>query len=247
MLREAAAVHYTTVQEQVEAERLPIRHRPVVIPNPCDLSASMTKGNSFLSRFPSLAGKTVVLFLSRIHRGKGLDLLLPAFAELREHCPDAVLVIAGGGDPDLVAELRHRAEELRIADALLWVGFLGRTEKLEILDSSAVFVLPSYSESFGVAVVEAMAAGVPVVVSDQVAIHGEVQHAGAGLVCACSSESIAATLWRILQDPIGAKRMGANGAAFAKERYSTSAVTATLVNIYDSILSCSPYRRAVVV
>lgn len=238
ILRHAAAVHYTTHEEQVEAERLSFRHRPVVIPNPWELPTSVQSGNSFLSRFPALIGRTAILFLSRIHRKKGLDLLLLAFADLRKGHPEVVLVIAGNGEPDLIAELQFQAEKLHIADAVFWVGFLDRVEKLEALKYSAVFVLPSYSENFGVAVIEAMAAGVPVAVSDQVAVHTEVLRAGAGLVCTCSATSLAATLCRILADPDAARRMGASGSAFAKEQYSLPAITTRLLSVYESILGC---------
>jgi glycosyltransferase involved in cell wall biosynthesis len=90
-----------------------------------------------------------------------------------------------------------------------------------------------------------MAAGVPVVVSDQVAVHSEVERAGAGLVCTCSSKSLASALCRILEDPAAAKRMGANGAAVARERYSISAVTARLLKVYDSILHGHPQTDVV--
>jgi glycosyltransferase involved in cell wall biosynthesis len=247
MLLHAAAVHYTTLEEQIEAERLSIRHRPVVIPNPCELAPDLRNGNSFLTRFPELAGKTVILFLSRIHPKKGLELLLPAFAEVRKSHPDAVLVIAGDGDAALVAKLQLQSDSLRITDAVFWAGFLGGAEKLDALKSAAVFVLPSYSENFGVAVIEAMAAGVPVAISDQVAVHREVTHAGAGFVCSCTPQSIAATLCRLLEDPAAAMRMGANGAAFARERYSISSVTKELVEVYGRILGCRPQTEAVVV
>jgi glycosyltransferase involved in cell wall biosynthesis len=245
ILRGAAAVHYTTEEEQIEAERLPIRHRPVVIPNPYELPTFSRTGASLLSRFPVLGGKTAILFLSRIHRKKGLDLLLPAFRELHKRHPEAVLIIAGDGESALVAELRVQARELRIGNHVSWVGFLSGEEKLDALRTSAVFVLPSYSENFGVAVIEAMAAGLPVVVSDQVAIHNEVQHAGAGLVCSCSPKSVATALCRILDDPIDARRMAAKGAAFASEHYSIPAVTARLIDLYNSILGCQPELEAV--
>lgn len=244
ILRDAAAVQYTTMEEQVEAERLRIHHRPVVIPNPYELPATLPDHlGSLVSRFPALAGKTTILFLSRIDRKKGLDLLLPAFAELRRGHPEASLVIAGDGDLALVAQLHEQARALGIEDDVLWSGFLLGKDKADALQSCSVFVLPSYSENFGVAVIEAMAAGLPVVVSDQVGVHREVTRAGAGLVCPCSSERFATAIGELLDNRTAARDMGARGALFARENYSIAAVTARLIDLYQSILDLPTGRK----
>ena len=245
ILRDAAAVQYTTMEEQVDAERLRIHHRPVVIPNPYEVPANLPSSlGSFVSRFPALAGKTAILFLSRIDRKKGLDLLLPAFAELRRGHPEAALVIAGDGDRALVAQLHDQARELGIENDILWTGFLHGKDKADALQACAVFVLPSYSENFGVAVVEAMAAGLPVVVSDQVGVHREITRAGAGLVCPCSSEHFATAIGELLDNRTAAREMGVRGAVFARENYSLATVTARLIDLYQSILD-HPARKAV--
>src|SRR6185436_15853567 len=103
----------------------------------------------------------------------GLDLLLAAFASARSR-RDLVLVIAGSGDPGFEQGVRRDATRLGLGESVYWAGFLSGKEKLAALADADVFVLPSYSENFGVAVVEAMAARLPVVISDQVGIHREV-------------------------------------------------------------------------
>src|SRR5206468_1435656 len=98
-----------------------------------------------------------------LDRKKGLDLLLKAFAAVRKQTSNATLVIAGNGDDEFVSKLKSQAGSLGIASDVLWTGFLDDDKKSEALADADVFALPSYSENFGIAVAEAMAAAVPVV------------------------------------------------------------------------------------
>jgi glycosyltransferase involved in cell wall biosynthesis len=115
-----------------------------------------------------------VLFLSRLDPKKGLDLLLLALSRLRDHEARPALVVAGSGSEEFELSLRRQAARLGLQDEVLWAGFLDAQERVSALAEADVFVLPSYSENFGVAAVEAMACAVPVVISDQVAISGQV-------------------------------------------------------------------------
>src|SRR6185295_13891083 len=131
---------------------------------------------------------------------KGIDLLLPAFAQMRLKYSEAVLVIAGDGDRNLLGELKAQAHQLGLGDEVLWVGFLQGQIKRDALADADVFVLPSYSENFGVAVVEAMACGVPVIVTDQVGIHPAIAEADAGLVTECSIPELREALIKAVSD-----------------------------------------------
>jgi glycosyltransferase involved in cell wall biosynthesis len=181
--------------------------------------------------------RRIVLFLSRFDRKKGLDLLLPAFASLRAQCPDAALVLAGSGDKGLEAQLREQSIALGIADHVFWPGFLSGSEKAAAFADADVFVLPSYSENFGIAVVEAMAAGCPAVVSDQVAIHDDIKSAGAGVVVRCDARELAEALSFALSDAAARARMGSNGRQLSLTRYSLDSVAAKLAAAYQTIAS----------
>jgi glycosyltransferase involved in cell wall biosynthesis len=237
ILKEAAGVQYTSEQEALEARQLAVDHGPVIVPNPVDLPASIRKRGGFRAAYPHLAdGAVLLLFLSRLDPKKGLDLLLAAFARVRGKHSDATLVIAGDGDPTFIAALKQDSERLGLAADILWTGFLQGEEKLAAFADAHVFVLPSYSENFGVAVVEAMAAGLPVVVSDQVGIHREISASRAGLVVRCSERELADALDRMITDPTLRTEAGRNGLKLAA-RFSTKSVNHQLLGLYRDVVS----------
>ena len=227
----AALMHYTSEQERYEASLLGVTTRSEIIPNPVPVAAFTGSKERFLARHPELVGRPLVLFLSRIDRKKGLELLLPAFDSVRARIPAAALIIAGSGDETLVAELRTETPDV------IWTGFIQGQEKADALAAADVYVLPSWSENFGVSVVEAMAAGCPVVVTDQVAIHGDISRANAGLVVPCDAPAIADALSRLLEDGVARATMGENGKCLTRTHYSPDAVTTQLLAAYRAILN----------
>jgi glycosyltransferase involved in cell wall biosynthesis len=229
ILAGAAAVHYTCEQERVEAGDLGVSANPLIIPNAVDLPARQARPPRALPN-----GRKVILFLSRFDRKKGLDLLFEAFARVRNRCPEALLVLAGAGDPAWVAHLREDAQRLGIASHLVWAGFLTGEDKWTALRDADVFVLPSYSENFGVALVEALACGCPVVLSDQVGIHREIAHAGAGIVTPCRVDELATALLEVLGDASLRSRMCENGVRLARQQFSLEAVSRQLAAAYTA-------------
>jgi glycosyltransferase involved in cell wall biosynthesis len=145
-----------------------------------------TQKSSFLSSFPQLRGRKLILFLSRIHPKKGLDLLIKAFADLADEYPAFDLVIVGPDNVGLTPKLAKIAVELGIERRIHWTGMLTGDEKWGAFRSAAFFTLPSHQENFGIAVVEAMAVGVPVLITKKVNIWREVEACGAG--CAVADE-----------------------------------------------------------
>jgi glycosyltransferase involved in cell wall biosynthesis len=233
LLSRAAVVQYTTEQERDEAASLGFPHRPVVISNPVEMAGPGNDGRGeFRAQYPELANRRIVLFLSRIDPKKGLDLLLPAFREVLRQEPRAALVIAGDGEPSLVDRLRRMASELGIANSVFWLGFLSGLMRAAAFADADLFVLPSYSENFGMAPVEAMGFGLPVVLTDQVGIHKEVSEARAGLVTPVSSEAIASALLLVLGNDGLRPEMGCNARRLAAERYSVEAVASRLRQLY---------------
>jgi glycosyltransferase involved in cell wall biosynthesis len=244
ILAGAAAVHFTSEQEVHEAADLGVPLKAAVIPNPIAIDADLlgaAKGG-LLARYPALVGRTVILFLSRIDPKKGLDLLLPAFAQAHARRPDLSLVIAGDGDPAYVAELRAEAARLGIGSQVVWAGFLAGNAKLAALADADLFALPSYSENFGNAVVEAMACGLPVLISDGVGIHREVQAANAGVVVPCNANAIATALLLLADDPARRRAMGVRGHAFVQDRFSPASVARQFVALYTTLAESLTYR-----
>jgi glycosyltransferase involved in cell wall biosynthesis len=136
---------------------------------------------AFFQKLPEVRGRHYLLFLARMHEKKGCDLLLQAFAELRAMAPDVDLVIAGPDQGGMQAMLKQMAAELGIADRVHWPGMIGGDTKWGALRACDALVLPSHQENFGVAVVESLAVGRPVLISQQVNIWPEIEADGVGL------------------------------------------------------------------
>ncbi|MFA6203887.1 MAG: glycosyltransferase [Gallionella sp.] len=137
----------------------------------------------FLATYPELQGKRILLFLSRIHEKKGCDLLLEAFAMVAHHHDDRLhLVVAGPDQAGWVKKLQSRAATLGIASRITWPGMLKDDMKWGAFYAAEVFCLPSHHENFGIVVVEALACGKPVLISNKVQIWHEIVKDGAGLV-----------------------------------------------------------------
>lgn len=236
ILKGAAGVQFTSEQEAAEAQQLLVHHRSLVVPEPVDISVSASAQERCRSSKPQVTTQMRVLFLSRLDPKKGLDLLLAAFARVRENHPHATLVIAGDGDPAFIAALQQSSKRLGLDAGILWTGFVEGQEKLAVFADADVFVLPSYSENFGVAVVEAMSAGLPVIVSDQVGIHREISANRAGLVMPCSEDALVDALDRMITDPTLRTEAGRNGQKLAA-RFSVETVCNQLIALYRETVS----------
>ena len=241
ILRGAARIHYTSEQEQRQACDAGAGSFPsAIIPLGIDTDVyrDLPPPAVFATRFPVTIGRDVVLFLSRLDAKKGLDLLLPAFAEVNRQAPNSLLVIAGDGAPAYVAGLRAQAAKLGLGEnKVLWTGFLGGAEKAAALGAADIFVLPSYSENFGIAAAEALAAGLPSVLSDQVAIAEDAYAADAAVVVPCQVPALAAALARLLSEPETRARLGVNARQLVSQKFSLEVTGRHLVQLYRAILS----------
>jgi glycosyltransferase involved in cell wall biosynthesis len=184
VLRDAEAVLFTCEEERVLARRSfrPYRVRERVVSYGTATPPELTEGQrlAFETAFPVTKGKEVVLFLGRLHPKKGCDILLQAFADRYGNRPEVMLVMAGPDRDGYGDRLRALAESLRIADRVLWAGMVRDELKWGAFRSAKVFVLPSHQENFGIAVAEALACGLPVLISKPVNIWREVVGDGAG-------------------------------------------------------------------
>jgi len=238
ILKNAALVHYTSEQEREEAAELGVAGASAIIPNPVRMDDDQAcLCGAFRARYPELRDKTIVLFLSRFDRKKGLDLLIPAFERARRAYPAAKLVLAGEGDVALVGGLKSEIERLGLGKDVLWTGFLTGEAKQAALADADLFVLPSYSENFGIAAVEAMNAGLPLIVSDQTAVHREISEANAGLTVPCEIEALASALAYLLGDAEKRRAMGRNGRELARQRFSVKAVVRRTIEAYEQVVS----------
>lgn len=241
LLRRAAAVVFTAEDERARAaydRRCP----EWVIPNGVDWSTfdELPARGRFRAAFPQLDGP-FLLFLGRLSRQKGLDLLLGAFARIVRRRPDLCLVIAGPDHEGYEREVRQLAARLGLAQRVIFTGLLLDDLKLAAFVDAELFVLPSYMENFGGAIVEALACGLPVVISQGVHIHRDLSAAGAATVVSCSVDDVAAGIERALSDPDLRPRIATAGPALVQARYTWDAIVPILVSRYKDIAS---QRRA---
>jgi len=238
ILSGAAALHFTSEDERQQAREIGVDGPSAVIPPGVDVSQfdHLPPAQLFLDAYPRLSGRRIVLFLSRLDPKKGLDVLLPAFGMLRMRYPTAALVLAGSGDVTFEANLRRQAERLDLTDHIAFVGFLDGSAKRAAFSAASAFVLPSYSENFGIACAEALAAGLPVVISRHVGVAPDVERYGAGLVVEAQEDSVCEALAHLLEDPVAHALMALRARALAFEQYSLQSTVWRLRELYSQIL-----------
>ena len=237
-LERAAALHYTTDDEWRLAAPMARNPRGFVVPNGLDMDdfANLPAEGSFRARYPEIGDRRIILFLGRLNFKKGLDLLAPAFGEVLKAGHDAHLVIAGPDD-DMAEKTKSWLSQAGALNRTTFTGMIGGDEKLGALVDASMFVLPSYSENFGIAVAEALACGLPVVISDAVNIWPDVKDAGAGLVGPVDADATARNMIEILENPGVAAAMGPAGARLARDRYSWDGIAPALEKAYEDVLA----------
>jgi glycosyltransferase involved in cell wall biosynthesis len=237
-LDHAAAVHFTTQAEAESTNFLDLKARCEIVPLGIDWETykSLPVKGAFRKR-SGLGGQTpLVLFLGRINFTKGLDLLVPAFASLLKELPEAHLALVGPDNEGYGSKVKRWCAEQGIQEKVVFVGHLGADDVREAYVDADVFVLPSYTESFGLTVVEAMACGCPVVLSDQVKIWREVQHAGAGLVTGIDADEIAEALYFLLTHKQEAMAMGVRGREVVEKRFTWDRIVDKFTKVYQDLI-----------
>lgn len=224
----AAAIHVTSPLEACFIRELKLGPRIQCLPLAVNLPATA-------SLAPKPTGGVRILCIARVHPVKALPVLFGALAQLRAKGLDVVLDLAGSGDVAYVLELRQKLDELGLADAVVWHGHVGDEQKRDLYASASCFVLLSHHENFGLAAAEALAAGLPVVVSDQVGLAPDILSYQAGCVVAVGdSRATAAALQHVLATE-NQQAYRARARFLAAERYGESAFAAGLANLYCSI------------
>jgi glycosyltransferase involved in cell wall biosynthesis len=226
-LRGAAAVHYTSIEEQRDAEATFDLHTGVVIPLGIDpaliFDAPAIRAARQRDRF--------VLALSRIHPKKNLEALIRAFADVGRSRPEWRLVIAGDGDPRYVQSLKQLVVACDATNCVAVTGWLDGEEKHTRIRNASLFALASFHENFGISVVEAMAAGVPALLSRHVHLAAAVGGADAGWVVDSDVASLRNALAHALDDDEERERKGSHARSLAAQ-FTWPAIGGQLRQLY---------------
>lgn len=232
LLKHSARLHFTSEQEQQEAWEQGFRSPSFVLPHGVTMSPPVPDARRQLRETLGLAiDEPVLLFMSRLHPKKGLEVLLEAIAQLahqRFH-----LVIAGQGNPLYEAQLEQHISAKGIGRRVHQVGFVTGADKDRLLQGADLFVLPSYSENFGLVLMEAMAAGLPVMTTPNVAIAPLIQESQTGWVVALEAQAIAKKLELCLQNPTCLQEAGQRGRKLVQNHYSWFAQAMQLIQHYQ--------------
>lgn len=246
VLRDARGVLFTSEEERrLARQSFPpslgaYQCREVVV----NYGTSTPAGNpdalrrQFFAAHPGLEGRRLLLFLSRIHPKKGCDLLLKAFAQAAATDPDLHLVMAGPDGGQWQAEMERLAGTLGLSDRVTWTGMLSGDRKWGAFHAADAFVLPSHQENFGIAVAEALACGLPVLISDKINIWREIIEDGAGLV----AEDTEAGTTRLLRDwlaltPDETRRMRKRARCCFLTRFEIEAAADSLIETLNAHLA----------
>ncbi len=235
-LNHASGLHFNSQLEKKEANSLNLTSREFVIPHGLKVTELIPDAHQRLRNYFQLpAQEPIILFLSRIHPKKGLEILIEALGEVKTR--KFTLIIAGSGDPDYEIQIKSCLQDHGLQDHSLMVGFVEGELKQLLLQGSDLFALTSYSENFGVAVVEALAAGTPALVTPGVALALEVEQYGLGYVVPQNTPAIAKAIEKHLELPeLEQHKLSQRVRQFVLENYAWDKIAQELLAVYRWIL-----------
>jgi glycosyltransferase involved in cell wall biosynthesis len=238
-IEEAALIHFTSDLEEEKAHGCGWRlNRSVVVPHVVNLENWKALPDRFMieSRFPQIRGCEVVLFVGRINWVKNLDKLLAAMVEVRRARPRARLVCVGPDNEGYRSVLEKQAHELGIHDHVVFTGMLQGDALKSAYARADAFALVSQKENFGHAAAEALACGIPVVLSEGVGIGGDWPECGAVFRIAARSEQIAPALIHALERSAALGLPDAAALSLARTVFGSSPAT-KLAAAFGAVLS----------
>ncbi|MBC7489090.1 MAG: glycosyltransferase [Glaciimonas sp.] len=236
IVKGALRVVFTTrMEERKVLAYIGGRVNAFVLPNMVDSKEFQhlpARGN-FRARFGVAPDVTVLLHYGRVAKVKGVIDSVRALAAVRERIPNILYVIAGGCEPNYRQEIEIEAKTCGVSENIFFTGLLERSEGLRALVDADLFILPSVSENFGMAVVEAMLCELPVLISDNVGISFDVGKARAGAVVTLTPDgkALASAIVGLLLDETALRVLGQAGRRFALENYDTPAVRSQLLTM----------------
>jgi len=237
-LHAAKAIHFTAKEEMNLTSFLNLKTKGIIIPNGIDWAAysSLPAKGAFRKSINVDKEAPLILFLGRLNFKKGLDILTQSFSDLLAYLPSAKLAIVGPDNEGYGLKVRQWCQDLSITDSVIFVDHLPQKEVIQAYVDADVFVLTSYTENFGMTVVEAMASGCPVVISEHVNICHQVKEANAGYVLPLDIDLIVDAMKAILNDYETASIMGLSGRNFVQENFTWEIIEESLHTEYLDLI-----------
>ncbi|HAG81049.1 MAG TPA: group 1 glycosyl transferase [Cyanobacteria bacterium UBA12227] len=235
-LNRAAAIHCTSAKEAEDIRNFGIQTPTITLPIGIHQPVEHLEYKHKIHDIYNIPSKiSIVLFLSRLHPKKRPDLLLAALQKVAAKNQKFHFIFAGTGEPNYINYLKQLVASLNLISCTSFAGFVRGENKDLLLQGSDIFVLPSFSENFGIAVAEAMAAGLPVIVTEGVQIAQEIAKANAGLVVQGEENALADAIAQLLNSPNLRQQYGENGKRLVSYHYSWTAIAQQLTTIYTNL------------
>ncbi len=228
-IRNADMIHATALCEKDNILRLGYNDKIEVIPNGIDVNSIQLRTN--------WERRKQILFLSRIHPKKGIEFLIEAVWSLKEAFKDYRIVIAGEGETDYVKQLRKEILSIGLNDIIILLGGVYGERKWQLYRDSDLFVLPTYSENFGIVIAEALASGAPVITTTGTPWEElNSKHCGWWIEIGKTSLIEALNQYMSLTDE-NLEEMGKNGRKLIEQKYSSQTMAESLAKLYQNILA----------
>lgn len=232
-LKAAGAIHVLNLKEANSIDSLGF-HQTETIPNGIHRMEfeSLASQDNFFHQFPETKGKKIILFLGRIDPKKGLDILAPAFAKIHQRFPDTHLVIAGPDSIGFLPTARSYFEQAGCLNALTFTGMIAGKLKYSALSAASVYVSPSYSEGFSMSVLEAMATGLPCVITEKCNFP-EAATAKAAYVVEVNADAVSQALHQAIQQSQQSEAMGKRARKLILDHYTWRSAAEKLIQLYQ--------------
>ncbi|QHG18555.1 glycosyltransferase [Nostoc sp. ATCC 53789] len=234
-LNYSKSIHFTSKQEQQEASQLNLSSPSFILPHGVDIPNINPNARQHLRQYLNLPNdEPIILFLSRLHHKKGLEYLIPALGKLSDY--RFTFVLAGSGSQEYESEIKSLLVSNGIKNRTHIAGFVKGEIKDLIMQGSDLFALTSYSENFGVAALEALAVGLPVLLTPGIALADLVVQQHLGYVTELQVTAIAAAIQQVLDCPEEAQKRGDRARKFILENYTWDRIASKQISVYTEII-----------
>lgn len=237
-LNHAAAIHCTTEAEAQDVCKYGIKAPIIKLSLGVEKVTVNPQAKSQLHSLYNVKPQNpIILFLSQLRHNKCPDMLIKAVSLINTNCLDFHLFIAGSGEPDYVNYLKQLVKSLNLTNRITFTGFVQNEQKNLLLQGADLFVLPSISENFSIATAEAMAAGIPVIVTPGVQLASEIIAANAGYIVEQNVNVLHKAISHLFTYPKLRQQLGENGSTWASSRYCPNQIANNLAHAYSAIIN----------
>lgn len=238
ILNQATVLHALTAKEAEYIRDFGVKNQIEVIPNGINVEEfkDFHPSQNLERVYPDLKDKKVIMFLGRIHSQKGLDIIAQAFGAVARNRDDVRLLIVGPDSNGYQKQIETILKEEKVFKKTIFTGILTGTKKMAALSRANISILPSYSEGFSMAILEAMVCGLPVIISDQCNFP-QVLENRAGIIIKPNAQELAKALIELLNNSQLCDEMGKNGRKLVLEKFTWDKIANKMMDLYKSLLS----------